>query len=240
MGAPGHRGCGEGGPATRHTQADAARALWHAGGMSEPPPDATWDAPAERYVVRRTSTPAANRYEVRRADDRGRELGVLCFAEQALAGEEVTFYTDAARLHPLFGFAPARRRLGLGSGYEVTDSHGLRIGWFRKHFRASVAGSSWTLGLPDGRELVGRERNPRIAAGRLLWEAVPGIGDLPGPFLHHVDFATADGRLALSTARRAGIRDVHRLTLPALADGRPIDWRVGVAMAVALDALQPR
>lgn len=210
--------------------------------MTEPPPDAVVDAPVERYVLRRTATPTGNRYEVRRADERGRELGVLCFAEQERTGatDRMTFYTDAAKAHPLFGFRPARRRLDPGSGYVVTDSHGKRIGWFRKHFRASLVGSSWTLGLPDGRELAGRERSSKVTAGGRLWEVVPVVGELPGPFVDHVDFVTADGQVALSSARRAGVKDVHRVTLTALPDGRPIDWRVGLAMAVALDALQPR
>lgn len=210
--------------------------------MTEPPPDAVVDVPAERYVLRRETTAAANRYEVRRADERGRELGVLCFAEQdrVVDTDRVTFYTDAGRAHALFGLRPARRGLDLRGGYDVTDSHGRRIGWFRKHFRASLVGSTWTLGLPDGRELVGRERSGRAAAAGRLWEAVPVVGELPAPFVEHVDFATSDGQLALSSSRRAGTRNVTRVTLPALADGRSIDWRVAIAMAVALDAPKPR
>jgi hypothetical protein len=30
------------------------------------------------------------------------------------------------------------------------------------------------------------------------------------------------------------------VTIPVLSDGRQLDWRVGVAMAVALDTLQRR
>ena len=209
--------------------------------MSEPPPDAVVDVPAERYVLRQRLTPMVNRYEIMRADERGRELGLLCFAEQKrmAAKEQATFYTDAAKTHPLFGFT-ARRRLDLGSTYDVTDSHGQPIGWFRKHFRASLVSSTWTLGLPDGREFVGHERSPKVAVARRLWEVVPVLGEVPGPFLFHFDFVSADGQLALSSTKRAGVRDVYRVTLPALADGEPIDWRVGMAMAVALDALQSR
>ncbi|MEW1952720.1 hypothetical protein [Terrabacter sp. NPDC080008] len=209
--------------------------------MSEPPPDAVVDAPAERYVLRQELTLAVNRYEVVRADERGRQLGLLCFAEQdrTAAREQVTFYTDAAKEHPLFGFQ-ARRRLDLGTTYDVTDSHGQPIGWFKKRFSASPVSSTWTLGLPDGRQFVGRERNTTVAVARRLWEVVPVVGDLPGPFLLHVDFVSADGRVALSATTRAGVRGVHRVTLPAQEDGRSIDWRVGMAMAVALDALTSR
>ena len=44
----------------------------------------------------------------------------------------------------------------------------------------------------------------------------------------------------LSSTKRVGVKDVYHVDLPALADGKPIDWRVGIAMAVALDALQSR
>jgi len=208
--------------------------------MSEPPPDAVVDAPAERYVLRHRRTSTADRYEVMRADERGRELGLLCFAEhdRSAAREHVTFFTDEAKAHPLFGFR-ARRRLDLGTTYDVTDSHGRRIGWFRKHFTPASLTSTWTLGLPDGRELLGRQRSAKADVARRLWEVVPVVADVPGPFLLHVDFVTAEGRLALSWAKRAGVRDAYRVTLPALEDGRPIDWRVGMAMGVAIDALQP-
>ncbi|HSU74380.1 MAG TPA: hypothetical protein VLI66_05530 [Terrabacter sp.] len=209
--------------------------------MTEPPPDAASETPAERYVLRQRLTMVVNRYEVMRADESGRELGLLCFAEQKRMAtkEQVTFFTDAAKQHPLFGFR-ARRRLDLGATYDVTDSHGQPIGWFKKHFTASLVSSTWTLGLPDGREFVGRERNTKVAVARRLWEVVPVVGDIPGPFLFHFDFVSADGQLALSSTKRAGIRDVYRVALPALEDGGPIDWRVGLAMAVALDALQSR
>ena len=155
------------------------------------------------------------------------------------AQEQVTFYTDSAKTHPLFGFK-ARKRIDLRSTYDVTDSQGQPIGWFRKQFTASLVNSTWLLGLPDGRELVGRERNAKVAVARRLWDVVPVLGDLPGPFLFHFDFVTPDGAVGLSSTKRAGVKDVYRVALPALADGKPIDWRVGMAMAVALDALQSR
>jgi hypothetical protein len=209
--------------------------------MTEPVADAHADAPTERYLLRQKLTMMVNRYEIVRQDESGRELGLLCFAEQKrmAAKEQVTFYTDSAKTHPLFGFT-ARKRIDLGSGYDVTDSQGQPIGWFKKQFKASLVSSTWTLGLPDGREFVGRERNPKVAVARRLWEIVPVIGEIPVPFLFHFDFAAEDGSVALSSTKKAGVKDVYHVSLPALPDGKPIDWRVGMAMAVALDALQAR
>jgi len=209
--------------------------------MTEPVADATSDAPAERYLLRQKLTMMVNRYEIVRQDEFGKELGLLCFAEQKrmAAKEQVTFYTDSAKTHPLFGFK-ARKRIDLSSGYDVTDSQGQPIGWFKKQFKASLVNSTWTLGLPDGREFVGRERNAKLAVVRRLWDIVPVVGDIPVPFLFHFDFAAQDGSVALSSTKKVGVKDVYHVTLPALADGKPIDWRVGMAMAVALDALQSR
>ncbi|KRB47488.1 hypothetical protein [Terrabacter sp. Root181] len=209
--------------------------------MTEPVADALSDVPVERYLLRQKLTMMVNRYEIVRQDESGKELGLLCFAEQKrmAAKEQVTFYTDSAKTHPLFGFK-ARKRIDLRSTYDVTDSQGQPIGWFRKQFTASLVNSTWLLGLPDGRELVGRERNAKVAVARRLWDVVPVLGDLPGPFLFHFDFVTPDGAVGLSSTKRAGVKDVYHVALPALADGKPIDWRVGMAMAVALDALQSR
>jgi uncharacterized protein YxjI len=209
--------------------------------MTEPVADALSDVPVERYLLRQKLTMMVNRYEIVRQDESGKELGLLCFAEQKrmAAKEQVTFYTDSAKTHPLFGFK-ARKRIDLRSTYDVTDSQGQPIGWFKKQFTASLVNSTWLLGLPDGRELVGRERNAKVAVARRLWDVVPVLGDLPGPFLFHFDFVTPDGAVGLSSTKRAGVKDVYHVALPALADGKPIDWRVGMAMAVALDALQSR
>ena len=209
--------------------------------MTEPVADALSEVPVERYLLRQKLTMMVNRYEIVRQDESGKELGLLCFAEQKrmAAKEQVTFYTDSAKTHPLFGFK-ARKRIDLRSTYDVTDSQGQPIGWFKKQFTASLVNSTWLLGLPDGRELVGRERNAKVAVARRLWDVVPVLGDLPGPFLFHFDFVTPDGAVGLSSTKRAGVKDIYHVALPALADGKPIDWRVGMAMAVALDALQSR
>ena len=208
--------------------------------MSEPVADRAHVA-AERYVLRQKLTLMVNRYEIMRADERGNELGLLCFAEQKRMAvkEQVTFYTDSAKTQPLFGFK-ARKRLDLGSGYDVTDSQGQPIGYFKKQFGASLLNAPGPRARPDGREFTGRARTSTVAIARRLWEVLPVVNDLPAPFLFHFDFRAPDGSIALSSDKKAGLKDVYHVALPALADGRPIDWRVGMAMAVALDALQSR
>jgi hypothetical protein len=59
----------------------------------------------------------------------------------------VTFYADEARTVPVFSFT-ARKRLDLGSGYDVLDAQGNPIGSFRKDFGASLLRSTWHLEAP--------------------------------------------------------------------------------------------
>jgi hypothetical protein len=122
----------------------------------------------------------------------------------------------------------------------VLDAQGTPIGWFRKDFAASLLRSSWHLGTPDGLEAFGTERNATIAVLRRVWDVLPVVGDIPLPFLFHFDFRAPDGSIVLSSERRRSLRDRYDVHLPQAGNGWQLDWRVGLAMAVALDALQSR
>ena len=153
--------------------------------------------------------------------------------------EQVTFYADEARTQPVFGFK-ARQRMDLSATYDVTDANGTPIGSFRKEFAKSLLRSTWQLTTIDGLPATGTERNQIIAGARRLWAAVPFIGELPSPFLFHFDFTAPDGSIVLSSVRRWHLRDRYDVEVPATTNGWRLDWRVGAAMAVALDALQSR
>ncbi|HEX5969699.1 MAG TPA: hypothetical protein VFY88_14565 [Intrasporangium sp.] len=195
----------------------------------------------ERLKVRQKMTFMVNRYEVIRTDGAGNDLGLLCFAEQKRMAmkEQVTFFTDAAKTHPLFGFK-ARKVVDLGSRYDIVDGLGQPIGWFRKDFTASLGRSTWHLGTSEGFECVGQERNAKVAVLRRVWDFIPLAGDLPVPWLFHFDFQAADGSVVMSSTKRVGLKDTYFVDLPAQQNGWRLDWRVASAMAVALDALQSR
>lgn len=194
-----------------------------------------------RFKVRQKLTLMVNRYEVIRTDEAGNDLGLICFAEQKRMAfkEQVTFYTDAAKTHPVFGFK-ARKVIDLGSGYDIVDASGQPIGWFRKDFGASLLNSTWHLGTPEGFECVGQERNKNIAILRRVWDFIPVIGEIWVPFLFHFDFRAGDGSIVMSSTKKVGLKDTYFVDLPAQDNGWRLDWRVGAAMAVALDALQSR
>ncbi|MGA8978995.1 MAG: hypothetical protein WB473_07725 [Pedococcus sp.] len=198
-------------------------------------------AVTEHYALRQKITLMVNRYEIRAVDASGNEGPLVAMAQQKRMAfkEQVTFYSDEARKQPVFSFK-ARQRLDLGATYDVFDASGAAIGWFRKDFGKSLLRSSWHLGTPDGLEAFGTERNKNVAIVRRVWDLVPYIGEIPLPFLFHFDFTSKDGSVVLSSERKRTLRDRYDIHLPQASNGWQLDWRVGLAMAVALDALQSR
>lgn len=203
--------------------------------------DMTINAVYERFTIKQKITMMVNRYEIRSVDAEGGEGPVIAVAQQKRMAfkEQVTFYADEARTQPVFGFK-ARQRMDLGATYDVTDATGTPIGSFRKEFAKSLLRSTWQLTAADGLQATGTERNQNVAIARRLWEVVPFISELPSPFLFHFDFTAPDGSIVLSSVRRRSLRDRYDVELPTSPSGWRLDWRVGAAMAVALDALQSR
>ncbi|MDQ1537828.1 MAG: hypothetical protein QOE58_2221 [Actinomycetota bacterium] len=195
----------------------------------------------DRFAIKQKITMMVNRYEIRSVDANGGEGPIIAVAQQKRMAfkEQVTFYTDEARTQPVFGFK-ARQRMDLGATYDINDASGTQIGTFRKEFGKSLLRSTWQLTASGGLEATGTERNPNVAIMRRLWEFVPILNDLPSPFLFHFDFTTPDGSIVLSSERKRSLRDRYDVELPASPEGSRLDWRVGAAMAVALDALQAR
>ena len=201
----------------------------------------TNNAGYDRFTIKQKITMMVNRYEIRSVDADGGEGPVIAMAQQKRMAfkEQVTFYADEARTQPVFGFK-ARQRMDLAATYDITDSSGMPIGSFRKEFAKSLLRSTWQLTATDGLQATGTERNQNVAIARRLWEMVPIVSELPSPFLFHFDFTAPDGSIVLSSVRRRSLRDRYDVELPSAPNGWRLDWRVGAAMAVALDALQSR
>ena len=191
---------------------------------------------AERFTVTQKITLAVNRYDVRAVATDSSPGALLATAQQKRLAfkEQVTFYADEARTVPVFSFK-ARKRLDLGSGYDVVDAAGAPIGSFRKDFGKSLLRSTWHL-EGAGLRATGSERNAAVAVLRRVWGLIPVVGEVPVPFLFHFDFVDAAGQVVLSSRRRRSVRDRYDVTIP----GGRVDGRLAAAMAVALDALQDR
>ena len=102
-----------------------------------------------RFFIRQRITLMVNQYEILVANPDGSEGQLLAFAQQKRMAfkEQVTFYADTAKTRPVFSFK-ARKRLDLGSGYDVLDPAGAPLGEFRKEFGKSLLRSSWQLAGP--------------------------------------------------------------------------------------------
>jgi hypothetical protein len=190
-----------------------------------------------RFFIRQRITLMVNQYELLAANPDGSEGQLLAFAQQKRMAfkEQVTFYADTAKTRPVFSFK-ARKRLDLGSGYDVLDPAGAPLGEFRKEFGKSLLRSSWQLAGP-GLSASGSERNQLVAILRRIWEFVPYLGEVWAPFVFHFDFVDNGTRQpVMSSERRWSLRDRYVVDVP---DER-LDFRLAAAMAVALDALQAR
>jgi hypothetical protein len=191
---------------------------------------------ADRFSVTQKVTLAVNRYDIRASGEDGKPGPLLATAQQKRLAfkEQVTFYADEARTVPVFSFQ-ARKRLDLGSGYDVVDAAGRTLGSFRKDFGRSLVRSTWYLEA-NGLRAKGRERSAALAVLRRVWDLVPVVGVLPLPLPVHFDFVGDEDQAVLSSTRRISARDRYDVTVP----GGLVDGRLAAAMAVALDALQDR
>jgi uncharacterized protein YxjI len=190
-----------------------------------------------RFYIRQRITLMVNQYGIHPANPDGSEGPLLAFAQQKRMAfkEQVTFYADEGKTRAVFSFK-ARKRLDLGSGYDVFDETGRPLGFFRKEFRKSLLRSTWSLSGP-GLEASGTERNAFIAVLRRVWELIPYLGEVWVPFIFHFDFVDRNtGQVAMSSERTMSLRDRYTVDVP---DQR-VDFRLAASMAVALDALQSR
>jgi uncharacterized protein YxjI len=180
------------------------------------------------FVVKQKLTMMVNRYEISESDPAGNPTRLMALAEQKRLAfkEQVTFYSDAGKSRPVFGFK-ARRKLDLNAGYDITDEGGAQIGFFRKDFGASLLRSTFHIEGP-GYSGTGQERNQVVALLRRFTE----LDFLP----IHFDFVDASGAPLFSVERKMSIGDRYRVSVP----DRRVDFRVAAAVAVALDALMSR
>ena len=131
--------------------------------------------------------------------------------------EQVTFFADASRTRPVFGFK-ARKVMDLNAGYDITDETGAPLGFFRKDFGASLLRSTFHLEGP-GYQGTGQERNmARRPAAPVRRRLVPAD---PLRLRRH------DGPPLVSVARQMSIGDRytrHRARPSGRLPGRGAPW----------------
>jgi uncharacterized protein YxjI len=188
--------------------------------------------------VRQKITAFANQYRVFADDGAGGEGALVAFAKQKRMAfkEQFTLYGDESANRPVL-LVKADRRIDIRSTLSVTDPvSGAVLGQLRKKGTASLLRSTWELDQPGLPTVTVAERNMVVAVLRRVWGFIPILNSVPVPWVFHFDGTFPDGTLVLTHTRRWGIRDryVLELHVPAL------DARLGIALAVALDAMQKR
>ena len=192
-------------------------------------------APA-RFHVQQKVTPFSNSYRVL-ADDGGEPGPLIAFAQQKRLAfkEQFALFRDESRTTPVLTIA-ADRRLDVRSTMTVRDPAGNVVGVLRKRGAASLLRSTWEAEQPGRPPVRISERSVAVALLRRLWGLVPGLGDVPIPWVFHFDGVDPSGQTVLTHTRRWGLRDRYVLEV------RPdlLDPRLAIALAICLDALQRR
>ncbi len=185
-----------------------------------------------------------NRYEVYAPASPGSkdEGELLVFVEQRRMKlkEEIDFFADREKTQKVFS-VKAEKAFDPRGTYQLLDPSGGVIARFKKNFAQSFARSTWHLQDAAGAETgIAKERNLFAALFRRYGSLIPYIGELLGlmPIAYNFDFTSNDGVLLAVNERLWSIRDRYRLTVTD--DGKDVDRRLLVAMAVCQDALQRR
>lgn len=193
-------------------------------------------------MMRQKITVMVNRYRVTPIYSDGTEGPLVAFAEQKRMKlrEEVTFFTDESKQRLAFSFK-ARNIIDMAATTDVFDHNRQPIGVFRKDAARSLLNSTWYIEAP-GVQATGRERSQGVAVLRRFGGMLPLVGDLIDlvPWQFHFDFVTPGGETVFVSERQLKVRDEYRLALPPFEGGRQLDWRIGAALGVALDAFQGR
>lgn len=202
--------------------------------MTAPQPVPVPTVPRRLHIQQKIS-PLQNVYRIfsDNAGQPGEQVGMVKQKRMALR-EQFTVYSDEAATQPVMSIK-ADRRIDIRSVMTVTDTSGQAIGQLRKRGASSILRSTWEVDQPGLPTITVTERSLAIALLRRFWGMVPFVGEFPVPWVFHFDGTIGDDKL-ITHSRLWGIRDryVMELLEPQL------DWRLCVALAICLDAMQHR
>ena len=187
---------------------------------------------ADRFEIVQLIRPMVNLYQIT-----AHGLPVAFVRQKRMAmKEDIRFFAHEDETEELFRIK-ARSLMDVGGRYDVTTPAGERIGVLEKVFGKSLLRSTWRILDAGEQELaVAQERSMLIAIARRVADLVPYGEFVPIIFQFQIDHG--EQRLGDFT-RPIGVRDRYTLDLSGDVD-RAIDRRLGIALGVALDALQSR
>jgi hypothetical protein len=187
---------------------------------------------ADRFEIEQLIRPMVNLYRI---SSRGLPVAFVRQKRMAIK-EDIRFFAHEDESDELFRIK-ARSLMELGGRYDVTTPAGEKIGVLEKVFGKSLLRSTWRiLDSAEQEVAIAQERSMLVAVIRRVIDAVP-YGEFV-PILFHFRIDHGERHLGDFT-RPIGVRDRYTLDLSADSE-RTIDRRLGIALGIALDALQSR
>ena len=194
----------------------------------------------DRFLVDQLIRPVANLYRITPlAIGETPAGGPIAFVRQKKLAvkEDIRFYADEEETDELFRIK-ARSLFDIGGApYDVFAGE-ERIGLLEHVFGKSLIRSTWRISDAQEQEIaVAQERSVPMAIARRLVDFVPYGEWVPIPY----DFVIRSGEHDLGhfTRKFLSLRDTYTLDLSGDQEKR-VDRRLGIALAIGLDALQNR
>ena len=194
----------------------------------------------DRFLVDQLIRPVANLYRITPlAIGETPAGGPIAFVRQKKLAvkEDIRFYADEQETDELFRIK-ARSLFDIGGArYDVFEGE-ERIGLLEHVFGKSLVRSTWRISDAQEQEIaIARERSMPMAIARRLVDFVPYGEWVPIPY----DFVIRTGERDLGhfTRKFLSVRDRYTLDLSGDEEKR-VDRRLGIALAIGLDALQNR
>ena len=197
----------------------------------------------DRFLLRQRIRPIVNQYEFTLPGPDGKPGEPVAFVEQKRFKfkEDIRFYADDSKQQELMRLKD-RQRFDPRARYDVTAATGEKIGEIQKVFGQSLFRSTYMLYDAHGVEAAkAREKSLAVALFRRLVGFVPFVGGFADwlPIPYHFDFLRGDEKLGSHTRQAFKFRDTYTIDLSG-DDGRTLDRRLILAIAVGMDALQAR
>jgi uncharacterized protein YxjI len=195
----------------------------------------------DRYLIDQLVRPIANLYRVTPLAVGETPAGPpIAFVRQKKLAikENIRFFADDSEAQELFAIQ-ARSWLDTGgSRYDVVDVHDGKIGLLEHVFGKSLLRSTWRVSNALEQEVAtAQERSQAMAILRRVIDFVPDVGGLI-PIPYNFDILAGDqviGRMD----RKFQLRDRYVLDLSG-DEGKRLDRRLAIALAIGLDTLQNR
>jgi hypothetical protein len=193
----------------------------------------------DAFFIDQLIRPIANLYRISTLGaDRASAGEPVAFVRQKKLSlrEDIRFFADETESEELFRMK-ARQVFDVRGRYDVTTPSGERVGVLEKVLGISFLRSTWKVHDANEQHVaLAQEKSIHVAVLRRLIDFVPYGEFVPILFQFTI---LMDGREIGELRRPMGVRDRYTLTLGGDADRR-LDRRVGIALAIALDALQSR